>query len=376
MGSVRFRIDELRSQDPPRPFVDNGEAVDAWDDWARKRLKERTREQYGSQIQLFLDAFGDILVTDLGVDDVRHYLDKYEAHGCTHFKPARLSNQQDRCAASCPLETCPVLHAYGVCVKQQPREPGTTLHHLNALHHFFRFLKAQRQIPENPIPDIRREWQAENAHRMRPRAQRTYSKLEVKAMLRAGLPPYVKFLFVLLLKTGLRISEALALRTDPDLLNVSEGWLRVPCIGEKRCGGQTPCTGTKNHFVVIDAELDFHLRKYLRWRKNQLKTIGDTTQLLVGPLTRTPSYNTVYRHWAKPAMAKLGIQIEGTATQRVFHAFRHTFTTTIRSNGCDDGWTEVLRGCSPPGNLATYHHPSVEDIQRVYAQWGPRLDDE
>lgn len=184
-----------------------------------------------------------------------------------------------------------------------------------AVDRFCQWLVSQGYASENPAEGIRK---AREAKRLIP----AFSKEEVEALLSQpntssfiGLRDHVFML--LLLDTGIRLSEALGLRvSDLDLPN---GQFKV--LGK----------GRKERLVGVSPVLGGHLRRYLVRRQTALASIGqdDSPWLLPNQCGGRLVPKTMQQHLKQYA------QQAGVKRVRVSpHTFRHTFALWfVRAGG-------------------------------------------
>lgn len=184
-----------------------------------------------------------------------------------------------------------------------------------AIDRFYKWLRVQGYVSENLVAGIGK---AREAQRLIP----AFSQEEVEALLRqpntgsfTGLRDYVFML--LLLDTGIRLSEALGLQVRD--LDLPSGHFKV--LGK----------GKKERLVGVSPLLESHLRRYLVRRQTALGTIDqdDSPWLLPNQCGGKLVPKTVQQHLKRYA------QQAGISRVRVSpHTFRHTFALWfVRAGG-------------------------------------------
>jgi integrase/recombinase XerD len=221
---------------------------------------------------------------------------------------------------------------------------------LSALRAFFRFLRLEARIEQDPTEFIEspRGWK---------KLPGSLSGDEVEALLahpdrsrRAGLRDAV--LIELLYDCGLRVSELTGLRLDQ--LD-SESWL----IRVRGKGG-------KERFVPFGEEAREVLERYLAAGRCAPAKAAGNPYLFPGSrgkhLTRQRAWQIVKSHLAGSGVRK-----------RVSpHTLRHSFATHLLDNGADLRAVQLLLGHADISTTQIYTHVSQERLKRVHLKYHPR----
>ena len=217
---------------------------------------------------------------------------------------------------------------------------------------FFNFLADEAILPISPMAGMK-------AIKAEKRVIETFSKEQIRRLLAepdrttfTGYRDYV--LMLLLLDTGIRISEAESIRI-PDIF-----WRdRVIKIYGK---------GRKERLVPFQSTVEKHLREYIAIR---------------GPLDHDFLFvNIDNEPWKKRSMqetiARYG-DMAGIKNVRVSpHTFRHTFARLYIVNGGDIFSLQKILGHSTLEMVRNYVNLWGTDVSRKHAKYSPveRLDDE
>lgn len=332
--------------------------MEAWLAYESTILRPTTLKGYENQVTLFINAWPDDEVWTLNAPDIWRYIELHQTK-CGSYIPRALATGRAGCKkglqpSNCNPD-CPGYKAIGY---------GTMERHLNAIVRFYDYLLQNEIIHHNPIRDVRRRWANRNRHRRPEPSAQVASMEQVQALTDPRTPIQRRTLYATLAKTGLRISEAISLRIDPQLFNLDEGWMKIPDFGGKRKGNRT---------IIIDKELRLILEKYLSWRKQLMSDYSDAHDYLFitqqgNPLNPndTQAYN---RRWLKPDLK----QLAPNTPPITLHAFRHYFSNHIKRAGIDSYWFHVLRGDKAQGTEAVYIHPTRADIRKQYQRFRPTL---
>lgn len=371
-----IRIDALQPAQAQTRFNTNDEIIAAWHATAAG-LGPLTRQKYREQIQKAVQAFGAILLTDVRAIDLRLYLDQY-VNVCRHYRDWGAGGDL-QCMAGQNLQTCPMLVAGQPCHRLEARTKGTVGKHLDALCHLWRWMEHRGHVTSNVAREVRDQWRAETRHQPRTSGEKRLIRSDdVRRLVRTTRQAHQRFFIILLAKTGARVEELQRLRVDSQHYDRDGRWLRIP----RRKGSKRDLAndGKANHYIGIDAELAWYMSRYLPWRETTMAAHGENhDSLLIStwgkPMSGPGSYKTLHDRWLVPALLRAGINAPGVKgpDKVTEHHFRHFFTTVCRDNGADLGWVEVMRGCTPPGSQAAYHHITPERVVRAFEDWSPKL---
>ncbi len=365
-----------------RPFTSNAAVFQAWHSTFAKSHRPTTIQRYSTEIQTFMRAWDPVLVTTVPRHDIVRYIGEYEKV-CCNYRPAPFNSSKERCAAGLDIKQCPLLTGKGTCPKYQGRPFTTTQSHLQTVNNLYDFLQAQGYLENNPAESAIKHWLETNSHAKVRHEARCFTDEELRRLIRAEKRPNVRFLFVLLAKSLVRIEEALSLTIDPRYFNLDEGWILIPQLGGKRSKSKG------NHLIIIDDELRDYFVGYLKWRKSRAKPSAGNHLILnaYGRPATIKQYREIKMRWFDRAMLEVGINQPGRPRHENAgpHTFRHWGTQKMKDNRCDREMLELFRGCRLHGNMDVYLHMRIEtpvqvgDKKRVealraeYLRYGPRI---
>ena len=225
-----------------------------------------------------------------------------------------------------------------------------------ALRAFFRYLRADGIVPQNPTDGI-------DAVRVERRLPRSLSLDEVDRLLRApdrtaALGLRDAAMLEVLYATGLRVSELIGLR--PEDLNLEIGYLI--CKGKR----------AKERVVPIGKQASRCVKEYVdRARPEILDQSGrqamDSGHLFVtargGALTRQAFWKNLKRYGRE---AKIG------STRLSPHVIRHSFATHLLEHGADLRSVQKMLGHADISTTQIYTHVNRERLRSIYHHFHPR----
>lgn len=363
---------------PARRFTSNAEVFEAWHEHNQVRLRPITLRNYGYEIQKFMESWGNVLVTQIAASDFRNYLGQFSnvCQNLTRRNKAYGREQGDLkepwCAANMDLAGCGA-----ACPKYGPMNVTAVMKHLNAVNTLYDFMVYSEIVDYNFVRDIRRVWIKGNSHRAKKTPKRVPTKEEVERLINKSPYLYRRVIYLLMAKTGLRISEVVHLSINPEFYRPRDGWIKIPEFGGKRRGSR---------IVIVDAQLLSYLVKYERWRERKLARLGkinssimETDRLFINhqgrPFQMKHGNSTFNRHMIWPDAVRSDIMTEGAprADRLTTHGFRHFFSDYMKKQRIGDFWWNTLRGDIPKGNERTYVHLGIEDIRKVYLEYAPQF---
>ena len=133
------------------------------------------------------------------------------------------------------------------------------------------------------------------------------------------IPVLIRFLY----STGLRISEALALKKDD--INLDENYLQV-----------TDCKNGKERVIPISDSLALACKEYVRYRDILPISKSKSEHFFVKLDGGKCSENAV-RVWFRKCLTKAGIPYGGKGQGPRVHDLRHTFAVTSLANMAESG---------------------------------------
>jgi integrase/recombinase XerD len=234
--------------------------------------------------------------------------------------------------------------------EKPPVAPATLQRKVACLRSFYRHLRRQSQIEDDPTTNLR-------APKQSRRLPHVLSRDEVAKLLEQprGTEPAPlrdRALLELMYACGLRASEAIELEMqDLDLE-----------IGILRARGK----GSKERIVPVGSAATRAVNAYLA--KGRGRLVGDRfeSKLFVnhrgGGLTRQGLYKIVQRHAASA----------GLAERMSPHTLRHTFATHLLAGGCDLRSLQEMLGHADIATTQLYTHLSADRLKDVYFDAHPR----
>jgi integrase/recombinase XerD len=234
--------------------------------------------------------------------------------------------------------------------ERRPAAPATLQRKLACLRSFYRYLRREGLIVDDPTAELR-------APRASQKLPRVLTRDQVNRLLeqpRGTDPPALRdrALLETMYACGLRASEAIGLTlADLDLKS-----------GVLIARGK----GSKERLVPVGGLALSSLDAYLRRGRPKLVGIADETHVFVnlraGALSRQGLYKIVQRH-AKAA---------GLDESMSPHTLRHTFATHLLAGGCDLRSLQEMLGHADIGTTQIYTHLSTERLREVYFDAHPR----
>ncbi|MBV8990081.1 MAG: site-specific tyrosine recombinase XerD [Solirubrobacterales bacterium] len=233
---------------------------------------------------------------------------------------------------------------------RRPVSPATLQRKIACLRSFYRHLRLERVLSEDPTADLR-------PPRAGGRLPKVLSRDEVRQLLAqpsGGSPGALRdrALLETMYACGLRASEAIALELSE--LDLDGAILRAR--------GK----GSKERIVPIGSKAIAAMKAYLERARPRLVGLRDEPHVFVnlrgGGLSRQGLYKIVQRH-ARSA---------GLEHRMSPHTLRHTFATHLLAGGCDLRSLQEMLGHADIGTTQIYTHLSSERLRDVYFDAHPR----
>ena len=234
--------------------------------------------------------------------------------------------------------------------KHPPCSPATINRKTAALRSFYRHLRREELIAEDPTAMLSPPARSR-------KLPHVLSYAEVKRLLEdaSGADPIGlrdRALLELMYGCGLRASEAVGLEvTDLDL---RRGFVRPQ--------GK----GAKERMVPVGREAAAAVSRYLRSGRAELVGSKPEGKLFVnfrgGGLTRQGLYKIIQRH-AKSV---------GLENKMSPHTLRHSFATHLLNGGCDLRSVQEMLGHADLSTTQLYTHLSGEELKEAYFKAHPR----
>ncbi len=240
------------------------------------------------------------------------------------------------------LEFLAARHQLGISARTVARQ-------LSAVKSFYRWLKREGRVPEDPALLIERP----KTGRPLPK---TLTEADVEALLAApdldtplGLRD--RAMLEVLYATGLRVTELITLTQSQ--INPRQGLVRV--IGK----------GDKERLVPLGEEALHWLVRYLREGRPIL--LGNDQELLFPSLRGTCMTRQTFWHRIKQMAQVAGVQKALSP-----HTLRHAFATHLLNHGADLRVVQLLLGHSDLSTTQIYTHVAQQRLQDLYQKHHPR----
>ena len=225
---------------------------------------------------------------------------------------------------------------------------STVNNHFKTLRCCFRYLEAMNEVEPNDNPTNGLKY-----IRISPPLIESYTPEQVRSLVAVMPDTFVgkrdKLLALLLLDTGLRISEALGQRVNT--IDFSQNLLKV-----------YKGKGSKNRQVpfgdIVKKELQAWIREH---------SLTETDHIFINSRTGKVITTAAFRNNLKGYGAKSGI----TNISVKPHTFRHTFALYFIRNGGGAFALQRILGHSTLEMTKRYVNMIVDDLQREHAACGP-----
>lgn len=160
-----------------------------------------------------------------------------------------------------------------------------------------------------------------------------------------------KLLLMMFYQTGMRLSEAIALKESG--VNAFNNTLKV--LGK----------GNKERVIPIQPELKKEIQDYLQKKREAFN--GDAADnLLVSEKGKPLQPRAVY------TSVKAYLSLVTTIQKRSPHVLRHTFATHLMNNGADLNAVKELLGHSSLAATQVYTHNTIEKLKNIYKKAHPK----
>lgn len=265
-------------------------------------------------------------------NDIRIFFGYLEAEGISDF--AEIDNR--------------VFRNYLMLLNSEKRKRKTVARKITSLRGFFRFLKKNKLVVNNPVENIK----IPKAEKRLPQIineVEMFDFLENSFDLNKPLEQRDKAIFEILYSSGLRISELISLEKSM----IEENYLKV--VGK----------GNKERVAPLGKKARDAITFYLENGRKELDK-SKTVKLFLnnngGPLT-----SRGVRYILSKYIQKYSLK------QKVSpHVFRHSFATHLLNNGADLRTVQELLGHVNLSSTQIYTHVSKNRIMQVYNQAHPR----
>ncbi|NCC80717.1 MAG: tyrosine recombinase XerC [Clostridia bacterium] len=241
-----------------------------------------------------------------------------------------------------------VLRSYLMVLNSEKRKRKTIARKITSLRGFFRFLKKNNLINNNPVENVK----IPKAEKRLPHVVNEvemFDFLENSFDLEKPLEQRDKAIFEVLYSSGLRVSELISLERGM----IEDSYLRVIGKGNKE---RVAPLGKK----ALDA-VNFYVNDG-RKKIDRNKTVKLFLNNNGGPLTAR-GVRYILNKYIQKYFLKQKISP---------HVFRHSFATHLLNNGADLRTVQELLGHVNLSSTQIYTHVSKNRIMQVYNQAHPR----
>jgi integrase/recombinase XerD len=250
------------------------------------------------------------------------------------------------------------LKAYLDCLNQKCISHKTASLRFGALASFYDYLVFEEIIEANPVTAVQKRY----LQAYKTPAGHTHQLISIEqaaALVKDMTDIRDKALLILLLKTGMRRKELIALDAD-DI-----DW-------QNRSIKLKPAAKRTNRIVFFDDEAEDYLRRWLRLREHRNKKKSPALFVTYrGRISMTAVNNALL----KPAL-RLGIHdIKSHDMEHHFsaHCCRHFLVTALLRSGMKREYVRWIRGDAIRDAMDIYYHIDPEDVKKSYLAHVPLL---
>jgi integrase/recombinase XerD len=247
------------------------------------------------------------------------------------------------------------LKRYLTVLKRRDIKYASLRQYFNHISSFYDFLVEEGMAQANPIPRFRKRYVA--IYKEESPRRRVLTVEEAALLVSSILDSRNKAIVLLLLKTGLRLNELLALDVGDVALQAGEIVLK-------------PAKKRSNRVVFFDEETRVILARWLKIRE----TWGPLSPALFISYKRTRlGWRSVEGLFLEEA-ARLGLHDISKKEGRVVpHSMRHCYTTWLRRAGMPDRILNFLRGDAISNPIGIYDHVDEDEAKKSYLAHIPQL---
>ncbi|SDL91143.1 integrase/recombinase XerD [Aerococcus urinaehominis] len=230
------------------------------------------------------------------------------------------------------------------------KKATTISRYLSTLRHFYKFLRLEYQLIDNPMLNISQPKKQERLPQVLTitEVDRLLASPDTSQLL--GLRD--RSLLELMYASGLRVSELIQLKMDDVHLEI--GFL------------QTMGKGGKERIIPIGDQASYWLLEYINKARPKLIKDQNFDEIYLNfrghPLTRQGIWKNLKAH----------VRQAGITKPVSPHTLRHSFATHILENGADLRVVQELLGHSDISTTQIYTHVHTYHMQEIYRQSHPR----
>ncbi|RYY06975.1 MAG: integrase [Sphingobacteriaceae bacterium] len=238
-----------------------------------------------------------------------------------------------------------------VQLMDQQIDPRSIKRKITSLKTYFRFLVRENLIQDNPMSKI----QSLKLGKKLPvilREETITDLLDSNDIFESNFTGVRdKLVIEILFGTGIRLTELLTL-TEQDV-NLYENTIKV--LGKR----------SKERIVPLNKELLLLMKQYLVIKKNE--NFNNNSSKLIVTHVGTDAYAKLIYRIVQKYLSHITTQ-----NKKSPHILRHTFATSLLSNGADLNAIKELLGHANLSATQIYTHNSVEKLKLIYKQAHPK----
>lgn len=310
------------------PSIDEVALLDQFlQDAALQGLTERTIQTYKSTLQIYLDW----------LDDDPLSIDRRDLKGYLHYIRTERRGRGGKKGLS----------------------DNAVKNHFSAINSFYKFLKYERYIQENLVPEFRERYLDTSRGGDTGSSRQLISVEEMAMLVHGTLNVRDRAIIVLLAKTGVRRNELIQI--DVDHVDWDEQSIEL-----------RPTAKRTNTLVFFDGECARVLERWLRARdEEEPETDALFTNQEGERLKRHGVYSVVTKH--AEAVGLHDPDSSDLQDRFTPHCCRHWFTTHLRRSGMKREFIQELRGDTRGDAIDIYDHIDEEELREAYLAHIPTL---
>lgn len=264
---------------------------------------------------------------------------------CTFF----LQQQFDVASNVADISTS-MIRTWLAQLKDDGMEARTINRKLSALKSWYRFMRRQQWVSNNPLSIIN----GPKAPRKLPsfaneaEIEKLWNTIEYPDNWQGRTD---RLILELLYQTGMRRAELIQLKES----QVDHGQRVLRILGK----------GNKERLIPVSVTLLQHISEYLTEKRRTLPS-ADTNFVLVNEKGKKLTPNRVYQTVVKYLGAVTSLAVRSP------HVMRHSFATHLANAGADLNAIKELLGHSSLAATQIYTHNSIEKLKAVYRQAHPK----
>ncbi|MCJ7443465.1 MAG: tyrosine-type recombinase/integrase [Methanotrichaceae archaeon] len=229
-----------------------------------------------------------------------------------------------------------------------------------ALFSFYKYLKFERYIEENPVSEVRERYIRRYKDNDEGQMRKLISIEDMGRLINSTLDIRDKAIIALFAKTGIRRNELISL--DISDINFEDHSIKLK-----------PARKRTNRTVFFDDEMAVLLHRWIRSRegRNKKKSPALFINAMGDRLERHGVYQVV-----SSAAERIGLHDPSSDRMEDHfspHCCRHWFTTHLRRAGMPREFIQELRGDARREAIDIYDHIDPKELKESYLAYIPQL---